>query len=280
MNKPARLAPFVRRFAAGFAAPFLLALTLAVPGCATRRQVAEIVAQSNAAILGGHIGLPEPRTASGRPAWEEESERIDSFVAAHPDLPAATAPLRIRQAMLLLSHGQFSLAEAAFNSATIGDLHTDRDKALKRSQETLLWWFAHSTNHTWTAVEQTNALIALKQLKEEQDQLAASPEIRDYLAEMRAWIGLSAARQTTSANRARQLLEETLDTYAEIFTPGDLTALATGKERAPDSEAPASDLRRRLRARAVLEFAREINQSGDPLNAHPATPVFDQLINR
>lgn len=280
MNTTARTASAVRRLAPAFAVPLLLALVLVVPGCATRRQVAEIVAQSNAAILAGHVGLPEARGTGGRPAWEEESERIDAFIAAHPDLPAATAPLRIRQAMLLLSQRQFSLAEAAFNSATLGDLHTDRDQALKRSQRTLLWWFAHSTNHTWTAVDQTNALIALTQLKEEQEQLADSPEIRDYLAEMRAWIGLSAAKQTTSANRARQLLEETLDTYAQIFTVEDLTALATGQEQAPDSEAPAFDLRRRLRARAVLDFAREVNKSGDPLNARPATPVFELLINR
>lgn len=279
MKRNTLLFHFFTRVLAAVAIPLLLGLTLALPGCATRKQVAEIVAQSNAAMLTGHLGLPEPKTATGKTAWQVESDRIEEFIAAHPEQKSTIAPLRVRQAMLLLSHRQFSLAEAAFNAAPIGDLHSARDKALKRRQETLLWWFANSTNDTWTTTDQTRAQTALKEFKEEQEQLASSPEIRDYLAEMRAWIGLASAKQTTSTNRARERIEEALNVYAEIFTPQDRLLLAEGKEQLPDPKALGPDVRRRLRAKAVLDQAQAQNKK-DNLGAHPKVEVFDSWINK
>ncbi len=252
------------------------ALCCALPGCATRRQVADIVARSNAALLGGQFGLPNPESASGQPAWRDASERIDTFIAAHPDQPAATSPLRLRQAMLLLGAGQFHLAQAAFNLVSAGDLHTDRDLALKRSERTLLWWFAASTNATWSEADQAQANTALNQLLEEQSRLAPSPEIRDYLAEMRAWIGLAAAKQTTVKARARARLEDALNVYARIFTPDDAAILRSGTEPAATDKTIAADLRRRLRAKSVATEARKLNRDAE-LDAHPQPP-FDALI--
>jgi hypothetical protein len=178
--------------------------------------------------------------------------------------------------MQLLAGGQFDFAEAAFNQVFLDDLPTARDQALKRNQETLLWWFANSTTHAWTANDQALADRALTNLKDEQSRLADSPEIRDYLAEMRAWIGLSAARQSTSTNRMRDRIEESLNVYSWIFTPDDLLVLAgdSAGEAAPKTPA---NLRRRLRARALLDVARELNISRN-LGAHPETPEFDAWI--
>lgn len=258
----------------------LLCLAWLLPGCATRQDVAQIVAQSNAAIVASQFGgLPEPRSGTNGPPWQEASDRIETFIAAHPDQAATVAPLRVRQAMLLLSHRQFNLAEAAFNAAVLEDLHTDRDRALKRNQDTLLWWFAASTNDTWTAADQTKAQAALRTLQEEQAGLGASPEIRDYLAEMRAWIGLAAAKQTTSAERARELLEDALDVYGESFSAPDLVILAEDREQLADPQALGPDIRRRLRAKAVLNQARKHNQD-DTLEAHPRTATFDRIISR
>jgi hypothetical protein len=259
--------------------PLFVAMALAFTGCATRKQVAEIVTQSNAAMLAGQFGLPDPHGTGGAPGWQMESDRIDAFIAAHPDQPTATAPLRIRQGMLLLTHGQYHLAGAAFDQASEDDLHTARDQALKRNQETLLWWFANSTNHTWTTDDQALADRALTNLKEEQSRLAASPEIRDYLAELRAWIGLSAARQTTSTNRMRERIEETLNVYSQVFTPDDLLFLAGESANEGVSKALPVDIRRRLRAKAVLDAAKELNQTRN-LGARPKAPVFDEWIQR
>ncbi len=272
--------PVLRRFTRTLTActlPLLLTLGLLMAGCATRRQVAEIIAHSNASMLAGQIGLPDAAGGSDRAPWQEAVERIDAFVVAHPDQPDTTAPLRIRQAMLLLAYRQFGLAEAAFNAAAPTHLHTDRDKALKRQQATLLWWFATSTNETWTAADQASAETAMAALKEEQAALEGSPEIRDYLAEMRAWIGLAAAKQTVSASRARVRLEDALDVYAAIFTADDLGSVAGVEQRAaPGVLGP--EVRRRLRARPVLAQAKKQNQQ-DRLGAHPQNATFNRLIN-
>lgn len=255
----------------------VLLVSLTLLGCATQKQVKEIVASSNAAILAGNLGLPQAGAQGTQTAWQEASDRIETFIAAHPDQPSITAPLRIRQAMLLLSHRQFNLAEAAFNAAAPGDLHSARDQALKRNQSTLLWWFANSTKETWTEADQRAAANALTNLATEQSQLANSVEIRDYLAEMRAWIGLAAARQTTSPALAKTRLEDALNVYAQIFTQDDLSALKTMNEQLPDPRALSPDVRRRLRARAVLEEAKKINTTNG-LDARPTATTFAEMI--
>lgn len=265
-----------RRFTAPVV-PLLLVLTLSFAGCATRQQVADIVAGSNAAMLAGSVLLPEPNAQGTPPAWQTESARIDAFIAAHPNQPATTAPLRLRQAMLLLAHAQFHLARAAFNAVDSEALHTARDQALKRHERTLLWWFANSTKATWDDTDRAQARTSLRELQEEQRRLNHSPEIRDYLAEMRAWIGLAAARQSSS--EAKALLEDALDTYAETFTAEDLVSLLTGQEQLPDLKALGPDVRRRLRAKAVIADAQQLNRE-DTLGAQPANRTFAELLNR
>jgi len=196
-----------------------------------------------------------------------------------PGQKEITAPLRIRQAMLLLVNKQSNLAKATFDSVAATDLHTDRDQALKRNAEHLIWWFSHSASDTWTTSDQLKATSALKALAQTQDSLASSPEIRDYLAEMRAWIGLAAARQTTSASEARQRIEDALDVYSRIFSTHDIELLKAGNEPLAGTDALSPDVRRRVRARAVLTIAKKQNVS-DSLGAHPKNATFDALVNR
>lgn len=271
--------PRITRCLAALATPLLLAFALVFTGCATRSQVTQIVAQSNAAVLAGQFALPAPDPGGTNAVWQTESDRIDAFIAAHPGQTATTAPLRIRQAMLLLTYRQFNLATAAFNAVELDVLHTARDQALKRNQRALLWWFANSTKPNWGDGDHPEAQDALERLKEEQARVAESVEIRDYLAEMRAWIGLSAARQTGAATEARGLIEDALDVYAGIFTPEDLAILLTGQEQLPDPKALGPEVRRRLRAKAVIAHAKQQNQA-DNLGAHPRNTTFDQLLYR
>jgi len=254
-----------------------LTVALALAGCVTTQEVSSIVAQSNAAMLAGQFGLPAPGPQAGVEPWQEASERIETFIAAHPGQPATTGPLRVRQAMLLLGYHQANLARAAFAQVAVDDLHAARDKALKQNADTLVWWFPNSTKDAWSADDQTKSATALRELAATQASLAASEDIRDYLAEMRAWIGLVSAKQAGSPARARERVEDALNGYAAIFTPEDLAALAAGPEQLPDPSAVSVAVKRRLRSKAVLDYAREVNRA-DNLGAQPANAFFRRAI--
>lgn len=257
-----------------------LSFALLFTGCATQEQVTSLDAQSNAAMISSQLGdLPQKDGEKSAQTFAESNRQIEAFIAAHPDQKEITAPLRVRQAMLLLANKQSNLATAAFDSVAETDLHTDRDRALKQNAAHLIWWFSHSSSDTWTASDQSKAASALKALALAQESLSNSPEIRDYLAEMRAWIGLAAAKQTTSAGEARLRLEDALDIYARIFSASDFELLKAGRESAPDIHAVSQDVRRRIRARAVLTMAQKQNQS-DALGAHPKNAFFNGFVNR
>lgn len=203
---------------------------------------------------------------------------LDGSIAQNAADKGKVASIQIMKAMAYLWAGQFHQAQIAFNAVDIRNLRSVRDQALKRIQEPLLWWFATSTKPTWDVTDFTQAQAALGQLGHEQTRLADAPETRDYIAELRAWIGLSAARNTLAANRARDLVLDTLDVYAQIFTPDDFVAIAEAKPELASSEVIDSVVRRRLRAKPVLDFARRLNKDSD-LSAHPKTVTFDHWIN-
>ncbi len=258
----------------------LIAIALALQGCVTAPEVAKIVAQSNAAMLAGQLGaLPTPDGKSGNAeTLSAASARIDAFIEAHGDQKQIIAPLRIRQAMLLLAHQQFNSARSAFDAANASDLVAARDQALKRNQANLLWWFAASGKRVWSNDDFTAAGKALADLKVEHGKLEGSPEIRDYLGELRAWIGVTYAGRSTNPDRARALLVDALDQYAMLFTPAELELIAADQNPPGGETSVGQEQRRRLRAKAVLATARKINTEAG-LSAQPTTPVFARLIN-
>ncbi len=265
---------------AGFILALLFSVSLAFPGCITAPEVAKIVAQSNAAMLAGQLGtLPTPDGKSGNAeTLSAASARIDAFIEAHADQKQIVAPLRIRQAMLLLAHQQFNSARSAFDAATAADLAAARDQALKRNQAHLLWWFAASGKKIWSNDDFAAAGKALTDLKTEQQKLADSLEIRDYLGELRAWIGVTYAGRSTNSDRARALLVDALDLYAVLFTPAELELIATDQNPPGGEASVGQEQRRRLRAKAVLAAARKINTEAG-LAARPANGVFARMIN-
>lgn len=262
------------------AAALLCAVAFVFAGCITAPEVAKIVAQSNAAMLAGQLGgLPTPDGKSGNAeTLSAASARIDAFIEAHADQKQIVAPLRIRQAMLLLAHQQFNSARIAFDAASAGDLVTARDQALKRNQAHLLWWFAASGKRVWSNDDFSAAAKALTDLKAEHGKLEGSPEIRDYLGELRAWIGVTHAGRNTNPDRARASLVDALDQYAMLFTPAELELLTTDQNPPGGETSVGQEQRRRLRAKAVLAAARKINTEAG-LSAQPATGVFARLIN-
>jgi hypothetical protein len=256
--------------------PLLILMVLG--GCATPNDVALLVARSNSAMVAGEVGMPEPSGTLSNGGWEEASNRIETFILAHPNLRDVTGPLRIRQAMLLLAHGQMSLAQAAFDAVQVWDLHLERDQVLKRNQEIFLWWYANSAKESWGMEDQVQAERALARLAQETSRLVHNPEIRDYLAELRAWIALTAAQHTASVDRSREFVEDALNEYARILTEGDFAVLASRMEGQPDPGALGAVVQRRLRAPRVLDQARKMNLSKD-LRARPNNDFIDAWVN-
>lgn len=254
------------------------AIALVISGCVTQQQVREIVSNSNADILSAQIddgagALPTPN-GGARPAWEITSEKIETFIATHPGQKTTHAALRIRQAMLLLANGQFNLARAAFQQADARDLHTARDQSLKKMQDHLLWWFGASTNVMGLA-DFKQADKALADMKTLQAGLSDSPGARDYFAEMRAWIALKSARVITDLSLSKGYFENAMTNYAAIFSADDLSALESGNPASISATNQNVDLRRCLRAEAVLRYAIEVRATNSLSPSLP--PAFDRL---
>lgn len=260
-------------------AALIVGLALLLASCVTDTQVRSIVTASNAALLASQFGeLPARTTGDASANWEAANAQIEAFIAAHPDQASTLAPLRIRQAMLLLGHRQLNLARAAFDAAPAAALHTARDKALKAQAPHLLWWFGASAADTWTAGDQSAAREARAALQTACDELAASPEIRDYLAEISAWIGYAAARQATTAEERRTRLETALRDYAQIFSASDRALLSAGLDQPrPDLHAATTELRRCLRARVILREAGAYDRANQ-VGVHLADPTFQALL--
>ena len=240
----------------------LTATTLLLDGCATQRKTEDIVSETNAALLAAGVSdvqlQPDGARSGGTVDWQSASRKIDALIAAHPDQRVTNGALRVRQGVLLLTYRQYDLAQAAFNAAT--DLKTDRDKALKALSPFLVWWYQHSADATFNPRQREKAREALTAFDDQITKVRASPDIRDFLAEMRAYIGLKLASEE-QGDVKRATFVDTLNRYSEIFTPADLDALAQDNLRSDRSTAATTD-RRRIRALAVIAKAKRMTQSG------------------
>ncbi len=257
-----------------FAKVAALLLVGALTGCVTYRQVKQIVADSNAAMLAHQLdGDVDPIiTADGNQsdnAFEGASARIESFIAAHPEQKTTAAALRIRQAMLFLSAGKPELAQAAFGATDTNFLFTARDQTLAAMSPHLVWWFpAADKNANWGDDDRkTKAPAALAKLRELQldltDSLKLHPQnegIRDYVAETRAWIGLKKTLSHADLNTARTNFEDTLTFYyTNVLTTGDVALLKCHCcADSPKNLPPA--LRRCFRSEVLLGYAKTIWQ--------------------
>jgi len=259
-------------------------------GCATQQQVRDIVAESNAALLsatilgvaGGDAALPPyPGTGidpakSGYEPWLASSEKIDAFIETYPDQKAAASALRVRQGILLLSYKQYNLAQAAFDMVERQYLTTARDKALYRLHPHLIWWFRLDKTSSMSIAQFGEADKALEALKIEIITLDESPGVRDYLAEMRVWIALSAALQMTNKAKAKTYFEDGLNQYAKILTDKDLEALKKGSEPS-EWDVSMEVVRRRVRSHAVIKYAKKVMEEQE-LVPDFEYPAFSELV--
>ena len=271
---------FVRFLRRSSVVSALAAEILLVDGCATQRQAQQVVAETNAALLAA--GVPDVQLqpdgrGGGADDWQNSSRKIDAYIAAHPDERVTIGALRVRQGVLLLANRQYDLAQAAFNAAT--DLKTDRDKALKALSPWLGWWYQHSADPTLNPLQRGKAGEALTAFDAQIAKVRGSPDIRDFLAEMRTYIGLKLASEEQGETK-RATFVDSLNRYSEIFTPEDLDALAQGNLK-PSSSAVTVTERRRLRALAVIEKAKRMAGSGSLASLTASdlkNPQFAKLV--
>jgi hypothetical protein len=149
-----------------------------------------------------------------------------------------------------------------------------RDKALYDLRVHLVWWFRVSRLDSISLQEFQKADSALEAFQAKVNTLADSPAIRDYLAEMRVWIALYAALKITNQGRAKAYIENGIDDYAKIFTDKDLTALEEASD-AVGGEVSMVDIRRRLRAKPVIDYAKDV------IRRQRITPAFESdVFNR
>lgn len=239
----------------------IVACALAFSGCLTTSQVSKIVRDSNYDLLLSAVPGLETGGLSANPGTEknqtvdEASARIEAFLAQHPDDPAMASALRLRQALLHLNHGAFSLAENAFAEVKPADLHTARDQAIHALREPLLWWSQQSLVRTATFFstqkESAQKWMRVIATQAQTPALNAAPDLRDYFLEMRAWIGLKLGLADINPASSRETLQDAISLYTASFTPVELGVLA-----APDfkpAQAYDRSTRRVLRARTLLE---------------------------
>lgn len=241
------------------------ALALVI-GCATQREVEDIVARANFASIAPEIGLaaePSGRPGAPAPDWPAASARIEQFIAAHPDNPATIAALRLRQATLLLQNKQWHLASNSFAQAERKHLHSARDRAINDLSGSFLWWYAVAGSPEGIEVnEGTNALARISRqwsgLKDPRDE-----GVRDFLGAMRAWIGLRMANDARGGD-AVNFFTNSLNTYSAMLPAGETATWLTGTNWPPGNIKPETATsgawRRRFRVEDVLAAARTAMQ--------------------
>ena len=270
-----RKSSFTGRFAALLGAAVLALAS----GCATQQQVKQIVDDSNARLAAGMLSGPG-LAPDAVPAAEagDAARRIDDVIAAHPDQKALASSLRVRQGVIYLNQGQYNLAAAAFEAADPALLFTDRDQALKALAPHLVWWYRTKAGRSPMPIaELKRAEAAMQAMKAETAKRKDSPDVRDWIAETGAWIGLAYFGATPDPTRQKPTLEATIDDYSSIFAQADLAWLCTPNRA--DAAVPLPDLRRRLRAQTVVSAAQHSAKSLTGAD-RPAfrEPVFQDLI--
>ncbi|MBI9076558.1 MAG: hypothetical protein JEZ02_14220 [Desulfatibacillum sp.] len=198
----------------------VMAGALLVSGCVTEGKVRAIVDESNTLLISEQLLGPDFLLDGAPTEWQVTAQKIDAFIATHPDQEATNGALRIRQAMLYLKEKQFNLALAAFKTVDPKPL-SPRDQALCAVGDTLVWWYKDREGVYWDNIEG-------KRLKTFDDQisiLTKSPAIRDYLAELRMYLVLDAIKNENTEAQAEKAFENGLKDYGKIFTNDDLLAV-------------------------------------------------------
>lgn len=246
-----------------------LAVALALSACATRAEVAEVVSDTNAAMLSPELIQPGG-TANGD--WKDAVRKIDRIIAAHPDQAKMNAALRVRQAMLLTVNKADALAAEVWTLVD-AKLLGARDQSLYRLRESLIWWYGRASEAAPFAPDEDadKAVPTIAALDAEGKTLGGLPDLRLFLATLRVNLELKRANsmpENSNPEKAALALHLTrsLKIYAEEFGAEDLSwAKANYAKPALGDHNLLSVLRHRV---ALISVIKEYKAY-----AKPRTPV-------
>ena len=238
-----------------------LFIVLFLFGCATTAEVERIVENSNKTIIQnidrveiatkvtGDIAVASLAPDGSLPAdpeklldnWQEQVERIEQFIAEHPEMTRTNNALRIREAIVLLSADQKALARVVFAETDPTQLSNKRDKAIYAAREYLLWWYgigdtlSQSSTGCNLAIDRTgsndcaralNSLDGLVTVVDDPDiALENSAAIARFLEQVRVRIALRLANALDSEDDIRTLLTQALARYEKQFSDTDRSAI-------------------------------------------------------
>jgi len=180
-------------------------------------------------------GVEPSGEGSSVPGWEEAVAKIEAFIARHPGAPEIVNPLRIKEAILLLSVGEHNLGAAAFNEIDCRHLSDERDKALFNIQETLIWWYGIGGENSGFSREdiEKNAKEALDNLRVVADGVDGSKDTKRLLEQMRVRIANRLAGAATDPRETRAILEDGLRRYAAQFDPSEYPLIQSWNQQEP-----------------------------------------------
>ena len=239
---------------------FVVGSLLVSSGCITQRQVKEIVAQSNAAMVTPAIDKAGDKPSAG---WQDAVAKIDQLVDTYPEQTVLVNHLRLRAAMVLTVNQQDSLARQRWNQVDGSALTTERDKALFNTNKTLVWWYTRAPNAD--PLDQMEIKEAENGIKNLDDQLKSlkTPDIRIYLGTIRSQMALKLrnGEAVDTPEQRRKVAEEMakdLKSYVDLFAAEDIEWVQKNKNTAKNAnDLTLSALRNRIWLRElILEFKR------------------------
>lgn len=265
-------------FGFSWARTLALLLALTLTGCVTTDQVRDIVRSSNYEMLISAdpalaTTVPADANVGPKPA-PGAAERLTTFLQQNPDDPVLGPALHLRQALLYLNQRQSALAQASFNQIKGAKFASARDETLAAAFPTIKWWTEQSlaAGGDFRTNQRDNAVAAMKTLADfAQGSAAKTPDVADYLLEMRAWIGLKASFAIVlPADAAFQVstLQDAIDGWTNTFTAEQLPLLNEAKFTS--SDALTLSTRRVLRLRTLLDTLANVAKSGGTLVPPPA----------
>lgn len=242
------LVPFVLLVLAGLASSY---------GCATTKQVQQIVSQSNAAML-DVPGLEVTADSSDPDKWKEAVARIDRLIEQNPSQTTLVATLRVRQAMLLTTYRQFVTATEAWGLVDSSGLVTDRDEALYDLHAHLVWWFQRAGESAFGTDDIERAERATSDFAERCDRLERGSGIRFYLETMRALIALKAANSVNTFDnedlqqQVSQEMADAIERLASQYDQEDVDWILNASGSLTEQEMPLERLRARVWLRDLV----------------------------
>lgn len=192
-------------------------------GCVTQQQVKEIVAESNAAMVSPSLNVPGGEQGA---SWKDAVNKIDQLIASNPDQPILVNHLRVRQAMLLTVNRQDSLASARWKQIDGSALTTERDVALFKNNECLVWWYKRAFNpDPLDKHERQKTEDNIKSLQTSIDGLQF-PGTRIYFGTIRAQMDLNLLTGSPIDTQERKQvvvkdLSDALEKYVVLFPEAD-----------------------------------------------------------